>query len=313
MASSCERAFPYKELFYTPPAVIRPRAYYRVMITPYYTYADFINNNGRLHGRNTYYGLSTVKFMDEYAGDYEMCDYALVHGSAQIFYDNKNHRFWKVAFNTYYDRQILNNYLSSARAGATSGRNSKPVAQRYGKFDPDSVGLEVSFLSRGDAKNAYAFGREVADPDTHVMLRFYGEAPNGDWESYARDTIARETGELIADASAYFMSRRTPVLFFCNGSKLYRYDTYAHHCKVVLDVNDHVPGSRADALFMRTKDSETAFAGHEFRLFLATSETGKTGKNGSLFDLEMTEGGDVKTINHVYRNVAGRVVSMDFK
>jgi hypothetical protein len=313
--SSCERVAAFGDLFYNTPAVIRPQNYLRVMITPYYVYADFIINNGRLHGRNTrQFVVGTgVKFMDDYPGDYEMCKYALVHGSAQIFYDNKNHRFWKAAFNTYYDRAILNTYLSSARAGSTSGRNSKPWAQRYGKFDPDSVGIHLSFLSRGDGTNAYAFGQEAGDPNTHVMLRFYGTAPNTDWESFAKDTIAADAGQLIAGANGYFMSRRNPILFFCNGSKLYRYDAYAHDCKAVLDVNDHLPGSRADAVFARTRDNETPFAGHEYRLFLASSETGKSGKNGSLFDLEITEGGDIKTITRLYRNVTGRVVSMDFK
>jgi hypothetical protein len=314
LSSSFERVFSFKDLFYTPPSAIHPQAYYKVMITPYYVYADFIINNGRLHGRNTRLGISSeIKFMDEYAGDYYMCQHALVHGSAQIFYDNKNHRFLKAAFNPYYDRMILNNSLSSARAGATSGRNSIPEATRYGMFNPDSVGLVLSFLSKGYGVNAYAFGTEATDPNTHVMLNFYAEAPNNSWISYAKDTVARQTGELIANANGYFMSRRAPILFFCNGSKLYRYDTYARDCKAVFDVNDHLPNSRLDVVFARTKDNDTPFAGHELRLFLASSENTGTGKRGSIFDLEITEGGEIKTINNIHRNVVGRVVSMDFK
>jgi hypothetical protein len=313
-ADTREHVASFRDLFYNPPAVVRPQAYHKVMLTPYYVYADFIINNGRLHGRSPRLAISSeVRFMDEYPGDYEMCKYALVHGSAQIFYDNKKHRFWKAAFNTYNDRLILNNYLSSARAGATSGRNSIPFAQRYGKFDPDTVGLHLSFVSRGEGNNAYAFGHESTDPNTHVMLRFYGLAPNNSWESYAKDTIDTPVGELIANATTYFMSRRTPILFFNSDSKVYRYDTYARDCRVIFDANDHIPGSCVDVLYMRTKDNDSAFAGHEYRLFIATSETGRTGKNGSLFDLEITEGGEIKTINRLHRNIAGRIVSMDFK
>lgn len=311
----------YKDYFYLTPNVIKPEEYWLMMVNTYYTRWDFLLNNGRLYGRELVqaaYESQQAKFNPEFDGDYYMSNQAIISSAQAIFYDNKNYRFLRAT--THATGTVITPLDMQLESINT---NTDPAA--IAAFDPDNVGLEMLFIgSYPSPSAAYCIMRDPNDHSKLYRLKFLSgsflakevvDEFATKYVSYWKTPITSagsDAGATIGEASSYVISKSNPYIYYSHDSKIYRYDVEYGINREILDVNTIIPNSQVDKLYIQNSFESTATS-FNYRLYAASSEKGKSGKNGSVYRILLNQSGEVEQIDNIYKNVVGRVVGMDYK
>lgn len=305
---SVSKNFP--ELFFLAPEKIKPQAYYRGIMHPYIGgLADFVINDGKLCGRLTGYAEdfgTLTAFNPPYSGDYEMALSAIVGGICNLFYDNKNGRFWVVKG----DMMSLDDKFSSLTGKGES-------------FDPNNVGMEAVYMaegaSNGDIKRGFGLFRNKTNQlySLIFLLDSYSsfEAGKNTMELFARTPVTSDAVG-IGSASGYATSLAKPFIYYSYGSKIYIYAPETNTCFPVYDTDTVVANSQIDKIYMEYYPDfqcGSSSAIYNTVLYVASSENGKAGRNGTIHILKLADHGAVESRQALYPNICGKTVSICYK
>lgn len=300
----------FSELFFTPPGKIKPQAYYRGILHPELGgLADFVINDGKLCGRLTGYAedLGTLTaFNPPYLGDYEMASAAIVCGSCNLFYDNKNGRFLVVKG----DMMSLDNKFSSLTGKGES-------------FDPNNVEMEAVYMAEGARNGNINRGFGLFRNKTNqlysliFLLDDYSsfEAGKNTMELFARTPVTSDAVG-IGSASGYATSLAKPFMYYSYDSKIYLYAPETNTCFPVYDTDTVVNNSKIDKIYMEYYPDYqygSNLATYNTVLYVSSSEDGTAGRNGTVHILKLADNGTVEGRKALYKNICGKTVSMCYK
>jgi len=295
------KTYDYKKFFFVQPEVIKPQRYYNG-ITGLDARYDFIINNNQLHVREYRNAQRTEEktfFKPALPPlDIKVSESAIVNGTSLLFYDNTNYKFMMVGVASL---QFLSKSFIPVFVG-TQDPATMP-------FNPDNVGLELIHMAPGWKNYGYGIFK---DPQTNKLFQLSFSisslAFSTPFSSYYKRPINNAPG--IEEATDYAYSIRDPYIFYSKENILYKYDIEFDQSQPIYNLDTVISGSQIDKLYMRYYAGQTTYSG---KLYVASSEKGMKGKNGSISVLNIDRSGTVERIDSVYRNVSGRVVSMDYK
>ncbi|PKO99830.1 MAG: hypothetical protein CVU13_04705 [Bacteroidetes bacterium HGW-Bacteroidetes-8] len=295
------KMYDYKKYFFVAPSVIKPQRYYNGISGLDARY-DFIINNNRLHVREYRNAQKTEEktfFKPELMPtSSEISPYAIADPFALLFYDNTNMKFVRVGV------QSLQ-YLSTAFLPIAIGTQNPATMP----FDPNNVGLKLVNMDIGWKKLGFGIFK---DPATGQLYRlhfsFASMAFNASMSAYYKKPITDAPN--LESATSYVYSILDPYLYYSKDNLLYRYDLEFDKTQAIYNLDTVIANSKIDKLYMRYYAGQTTHSG---TLYLGSSEQGKSGKNGSLHVLKLDRSGTVSDVDTVYRNISGRIVSMDYK
>ncbi len=295
------KQYDYKKFFFVPPGTVKPQRYYNG-ITGLDARYDFIINNNQLHVReyrNAQRSEEKTFFKPQVAPtDAVIGKDAIVNGTTLLFYDNTNYKFVMVGITSL---QFLSKSFIPVFLGT---QNPNDMV-----FDPNNAGLEMISMAPGWKNYGYGIFK---DPVGGQLYRLsFSIASLGfstPFSAYYKKPIANAPH--IGTATDYAYSISDPYLYYAKDNLLYRYDLEFDQVAPIYNLDTVMAGSKIDKLYMRYYAGQTTYSS---RLYVASSETGKTGKNGSIHALQINRNGTVARIDSVYKNVSGKVVSMDYK
>lgn len=299
----------YAQQFFLTPEVIKPQAYYKGvdMGSGYGAMADFIISDGKLHtrllGAAEQLGNKTA-FNPVISGDYELSPWAIVNGKGYLFYDNKAQRFLSIQGNM----MNLNRSFSSLTTSS-------------GDLNPSEVGMELLYMAEGTPKGAVKRGFGIFKDKQGKIYRLIftlGDFRGGrqPLNLLDKDLVVTSASNIVS-ATGYAMSLAKPFLFYAHGSKIYQYELETNQVIEIFDINKEIPNSLIDALYIEYSPYWDGFgatnATYNNTLYVSSSTSDKTGKNGSLHVLKLKENGTVEEITATYKNCCGKTVSMCYK
>ncbi len=295
------KLYDYRKFFFVPPSIIKPQRYYNG-ITGLDARYDFIINNNQLHVRE-YRNAQRVEEKTFFKPplqplDIEVSPSAIVNATTLLFYDNTNYKFMMVGITSlqYLSKHFIPVYLGTQDESAMV-------------FNPNDVRLRLIDMAPGWQNHGYGIFK---DPETEklYLLSFSISSLgfNTPFSAYTKTEITNAPG--IGSATDYAYSIRDPYIFYSKENILYKYDTKFDLSQPIYNLDTVISNSQIDKLYMRYYAGQTNNSG---KLYVASSEKNKNGKNGSLHVLQINRSGDVNRVDSVYKNVSGRVVSMDYK
>lgn len=308
----------FEDLFYIAPQVINPQAYYKgVYPAGYGTMADFIINNGKLHGRllgaadMLGYGL---QFNPAVPGDYELSPYAVVNGRNYLFYDNQKGRFLNIKG----DMMSLDNTFSSIESDSEN-------------FDPSNLGLQLVYMAEAaptgnNTKRGCGIFKNTngqLEKLEFTLSNFNDFYSNSPMRLLSRVNLTPEA-EGIEQSAGYAMSVARPFLYFTKGSQIYQYDLNSNRCFPIYDtdtvkINGNTVQTTIERIYMEYVPHYDGYASYfpnedyNNTLYVVSSENGATGKKGSIHILKLADNGTVEERTTLYENVCGNCVSMCYK
>lgn len=297
----------YKDLFFLAPESVKPQAYYRGMSHYGWTNADFIISGGKLHARMLGYaeelGRQTA-FNPYVPGDYELSPYAIVSAEDYLFYDNKNERFLVVRGDFMSMRTTFSTLVS-----ATS------------EFNPSKVGMKLIYMSEAAPEGSTKRGMGIfRDQNNQLQRLVFTLNKFSDMIKIQPIKLLSKTEVTVAEgidqASAYAMSLAHPFLYYSKGSKIYLYEWENNISTPVYDVDTVIDNSTIDKIYIEY----VASGGYGSKsdvyntvMYVASSENGKSGQNGSIHVLKLAMNGIVEKRTAFYPNVCGKTVSLCYK
>lgn len=295
------KSYDYKKFFFVQPDVVKPQRYYNG-ITGLDARYDFIVNNNQLHVRE-YRGAQNTTEKTFFKPEMQpvvnkIAESAIVSGTTLLFYDNTNYKFVCVGVTSL-------QYLSKSFIPVFIGTQTPGMMP----FDPNNVGLKLIYMAPGWKNLGYGIFK---DPTTSQLYRLNFSisslAFNSPFSAYYKNTITDAPG--IEQASDYAYSLSDPYIYYSKENLLYRYDVEFDKTQAIYNLDTVVANSQIDKLYIRYYAGETQ---HSAKLVVASSEKSGTGKIGTLHALQLDRSGSVVKIDSLYKNVCGRVVSMDYK
>lgn len=296
-----KKTYDFKKFFFVPPSVIKPQSYYNG-ITGLDARYDFIINNNQLHVREYRNAQRTEEktfFKPQMQPtNIKVSPSAIVNGTSLLFYDNTNYKFVMVGVKSL-------QYLSTSFLPIYIGTQNPQTMP----FDPNNVGLELIDMKPGWKNLGYGIFKNPSDGKLYLLNFSYASlAFNSAMSAYFKKEI--KDAPYLATASDYAYSILDPYIYYAKDNILYRYDTAFDKTQPIYNLDTVITNSKIDKLYMRYYAGQTTYS---TKLYLGSSEQGKSGKNGSLHVLILDRSGSVEKIDTVYRNVSGKIVSMDYK
>lgn len=296
-----EKLYDYKKNFFVAPTVIKPQRYYNGINGLDARY-DFIINNNQLHVRE----YRNAQRVDEKTFfkpalpplDIKVSESAIVSSTTLLFYDNTNYKFMRVGVTSlqYLSKSFIPVFIGTQDASEMS-------------FDPNNVGLELIRMAPGWQNHGYGIFKDPQSGQVFSLsFSISSLAFNTPFSAYSKKTVNNAPG--IEDATDYAFSIRDPYIFYSKENILYKYDTKFDQAAPIYNLDTVITNSQIDKLYMRYYAGQTMHSG---KLYLASSEKNKTGKNGSMHVLRINRSGEVENVDSVYQNVSGKVVGMDYK
>ena len=295
-----KKTYDYKKFFFVPPSVIKPQRYYNGINGLDARY-DFIINNNQLHVREYRNAQRTEEktfFKPQMQPtNIKVSPSAIANSTTLLFYDNTNYKFVMVGVKSL-------QYLSTAFLPIKISQDPQTMP-----FDPNNVGLELIDMRQGWKNLGYGIFKDPSDGKLYLLHFSYASlAFNAAMSAYYKKEITDAPG--IGTAVDYAYSILDPYIYYAKENILYRYDLAFDKTQPIYNLDTVITNSKIDKLFMRYYAGSTT---HSSKLYLGSSEQGKTGKNGSIHVLMLDRSGSVEKIDTVYRNVSGKIVGMDYK
>ncbi|MDL2319775.1 hypothetical protein LJC45_01435 [Alistipes sp. OttesenSCG-928-B03] len=313
---SFEMRSAYRDIFYEAPQVIKPQGFFRGFVA-YGTgdQLELLINDGKIHYRLATKVASGAKFSPAFEGDYYMHPCGSAGWGTNLFYDNKNYRFWVVSANI---SEVYEEYRIKLQSAYLYGRYAYD-ANRIAAFNPDDVGLKMIYFSVpliNWEDIGYAIMCDPADPSKLYRLSFFGgglQEPTSSfgsnyWYSFWKRPIEAQTE--IASAKSFTMARNNPYIYYSSGSRIYMYNAENDNNRMILDVATILPGNQVDLVYIQNDDNNAEDPSLNYRLYVAASPEGGAGKCGSIVDVRLMTNGEYES-HTVHSNVVGKVVSMD--
>lgn len=296
-----QKTYDYKKFFFVAPETIKPQRYYNG-ITGLDARYDFIINNNQLHVREYRNAQRTEEktfFKPAMPPtDINVSPSAIVNGTTLLFYDNTSYKFLYVGVTSL-------QYLSKAFIPVFTGTQD-PAGM---VFDPNNVGLRLINMAPGWKNYGYGIFQDPASEQLYCLsFSIASLAFNTPFSAYFKRPILNAPG--IGTAADYAYSVSDPYIYYGKENLLYRYDVEFDRTEPIYDLDTVITNSRIDKLYIRYYAGQTT---HSSKLYVASSEKGMSGKNGSMHVLQLDRSGSVTKIDSLYKNVCGRVVSMDYK
>lgn len=295
------KLYDYKKFFFVPPTIIKPQRYYNG-ITGLDARYDFIINNNQLHVRE-YRNAQRVEEKTFFKPalpplDIRVSESAIVNATTLLFYDNTNYKFMRVGVTSL-------QYLSTSFIPVFIGTQDASTMS----FDPNNVGFQLINMAPGWQNNGYGIFKDPQTSQLYLLnFSIKSLAFNTPFSAYSKNPINNAPG--IESASDYAYSILDPYIYYSKENILYRYDVKFDQSQPIYNLDSVVTNSQIDKLYMRYYAGQTQYSN---KLYVASSEKNKTGKNGSIHVLTLSRSGEVASVDSVYKNVCGKVVGMDYK
>lgn len=298
---------PYKDLFFLAPESVKPQAYYRGMSHYGWTNADFIISGGKLHARMLGYAEELKRktaFNPAVPGDYELSPYAIVSAKDYLFYDNKNERFLV----------IRGDFMSMSATFST-------LVSATSEFNPSKVGMKLIYMSEAAPEGSTKRGMGIfRDQNNQLQRLVFTLNKFSDMIKIQPIKLLSKTEVTVAEgidqASAYAMSLAHPFLYYSKGSKIYLYEWENNISTPVYDVDTVIDNSTIDKIYIEYVASGGYGSKSDIYntvMYVASSENGKSGQNGSIHVLKLAMNGIVEKRTAFYPNVCGKTVSLCYK
>jgi hypothetical protein len=296
-----QKMYDYRKFFFVEPGIIKPQRYYNG-ITGLDARYDFIINNNQLHVREYRNAQRTEEktfFKPEMPPtDISVSPSAIVNGTTLLFYDNTNYKFLYVGVTSL-------QFLSKAFIPVFTGTQD-PASMA---FDPNNVGLKLISMAPGWKNYGYGIFKDPSSDQFYCLsFSIASLAFNTPFSAYFKKPILNAPD--IGTASDYAYSILDPYIYYAKGNLLYRYDVEFDRSAPIYNLDTVVANSSIDKLYMRYYAGQTTYSS---KLYVASSENSGGGKSGSIHVLNIDRSGEVAKIDSLYKNVCGKVVSMDYK
>jgi hypothetical protein len=266
-----------KELFYVPPAKLKPE-YFDVDLFGSW---NIMINDGGFYFFNMMYGEGKYGDRLTVSSDYHLPPYVANGFFINVYYDQKNHRFLNF---TGFD---LATY----------------PANEGGAFDLNNVPGTLRYMASSVNGSCYA----ILKDDAKDQMKIYTIVPGGAPTAEAHQVIANSPD--MPAATGFAFSQILPLVYYSVGNKLYLYDVPANKSRVVYEF----PANETITVLKMQHIAgyfDLPKPGDDRRLIIATYN----GTTGTAYYLDLANTGDIanNTYTHKFEGL-GKVMDMAYK